>query len=201
MYRRESLSVSSKIIYIRGRDMNKTLSRGSRLGLGFAALLGFTASSYAAADALVVNKFELVIMQTSLGGQEIFAGEFAAAVDKINSTLSLDTKYAKSTNLCAAYTAQGEFTSAQPHCRTALSLSRSSNHGTFLISRAYVAKKSRQAMALNNFGVWHALQGNADEAQTYFQKASTKSRDLSVTSSRNIDVLELRIGSATVAAS
>jgi len=56
-------------------------------------------------------------------------------------------------------------------------------------------------MSLNNLGVWHALQGNTDEAQGYFQSASNKSSEVSATTNRNIDVLELRMGSATVAAS
>jgi len=45
------------------------------------------------------------------------------------------------------------------------------------------------------------LQGNADQAQGYFQSASNKSSEVSATTNRNIDVLELRMGSATVAAS
>ena len=56
-------------------------------------------------------------------------------------------------------------------------------------------------MALNNLGVWHALQGDAVEAQVYFENAANRSKDLLATSNRNIDMLELRVGPATVATS
>jgi Tfp pilus assembly protein PilF len=184
--------------------MNKTfrgLSKVGRLGLCFSTMLGFAGGGNAAEEAMTVEKFELMIVETSLGGNEMAAGEYAAAVEKITTSLSMDSKYAKSTNLCVAYTAQGDFASAQPHCQTALRLSRSSDLGSIVMTRVYVARKNRQAMSLNNLGVWHALQGNTDEAQGYFQSASNKSSEVSATTNRNIDVLELRMGSATVAAS
>ena len=184
--------------------MNITLRKASgrcRLGLCFSALLGIAGSGYAAGDTVEVRKFELTIIEETVGGNDIVAGEFSAAVETINKRLSLDSKYAKSTNLCAAYTAQGEFASAQPHCKAALTLSRSSNVGLINSSRLYTAKRNRQAMALNNLGVWHALQGDADQAQEYFQNAANRSKDLKATSSRNIDVLEMRMGTATVASS
>jgi len=184
--------------------MNKTfrgLSRGGRLGICFSAMLGFAGSGNAAEEAMAVEKFELLIVETSLGGNEMAAGEYAAAVQIITTSLSLDSKYARSTNLCAAYTAQGEFDSAQPHCQKALRLSSSSDYGAIAMNRMYVAKKNRRAMSLNNLGVWHALQGNADKAKGYFQSASNKSREVAATTNRNIDVLEMRMGSATVAAS
>jgi Flp pilus assembly protein TadD len=184
--------------------MNNTLGKASgkcRLGLCFAAMLGFAGSGYAAGDAVEAGKFELTIVQETVGGNDIVAGEFSAAVEKINTALSLDSKYAKSTNLCAAYTAQGEFAGAQPHCKAALSFSRSSRYGLLGMSRSYTSKRSMQAMALNNLGVWHALQGDADQARAYFKNAASRSKDLVATSSRNIDVLKLRVGPATVAAS
>ena len=167
--------------------------------LCFSAMLGFSGSGNAAEEAMTVEKYELMIVETSVGGDEMAAGEYASAVEKITTSLSLDSQYAKSTNLCVAYTVQGEFASAQPHCQTALRLSRSSDYGSIVMTRMYVAKRNRQAMSLNNLGVWHALQGNADDAQNYFQSASNKSREVSATTNRNIDVLELRTGSATVA--
>lgn len=191
--------------------MNNTLGKASgrlgkasgrcRLGLGFASILGFAGSGYAAGDAVEVGKFELTIIEATTGGNDILAGEFSAAVEKINASLSLDSKYAKSTNLCAAYTAQGEFASAQPHCKAALTLSESSHYGMVSWSRSYSARKYMQATALNNLGVWHALQGNADQAQAYFQNAANRSKDLVAISSRNIDVLELRMEPEAVAAS
>ena len=184
--------------------MNNTSGKASgkcRLGLCFAAMLGFAGSGYAAGDAAEVGRFELMIIQETVGGNELVAGEFSVAVEKINTALSLDSQYAKSTNLCAAYTAQGEFAGAQPHCKAALTFSRSSRYGLLSMSRSYTSKRSMQAMAMNNLGVWHALQGDADQAQAYFENAANRSKDLVATSSRNIDVLELRAGPATVAAS
>ena len=184
--------------------MNNTSGKASgkcRLGLCFAAMLGFAGSGYAAGDAVEVGKFELTIVQETVGGNDIVAGEFSAAVEKINTALSLDSKYAKSTNLCAAYTAQGEFAGAQPHCKAALTFSSSSRYGLLSMSRSYTSKRSMQAMALNNLGVWHALQGDADQAQAYFKNAANRSKGLVATSNRNIDVLKRRVGPAAVAAS
>lgn len=169
------------------------------MGLCFSAMLGFAGSGYAAEEAVAVERFELKIVERSVGANEILAGEFAAAVEKINSSFSLDSEYAKSNNLCAAYTAQGEFASAQPYCQAAVTSSRSSQYGLMSMARSYAARKNLQAMALNNFGVWHAMQGNAGAAQAYFQSAGNRSKGLSATSNRNIDVLEQRMGSATVA--
>ena len=202
--RRKPPGAIIQFIFIRGRDMNKTfrgLSKVGRLGLCFSAMLGFAGGGNAAEEARTVEKFELMIVETSLGGNEMAAGEYAAAIEKITTVLSLDSKYAKNINLCAAYTAQGEFANAQAHCRTALRLSRSSDYGSIGMTRMHVARKNRQAMSLNNLGVWHALQGNASQAQDYFQSAGNKSREVSATTNRNIDVLESRMGSATVAAS
>lgn len=202
--RRKPPGAIIQFIFIRGRDMKKKfrgLSRGGRLGLCFSAMLGVAGGVNAAEEAMTAEKFELVIVETSLGGNEIAAGEYAAAVEKISTALSLDSKYAKSTNLCAAYTAQGEFASAEASCLAALRLSRSSDYGLIRMPRMRVARKDRQAMSLNNLGVWHALQGNADQAQRYFQRAGSKSREVSATTNRNIDVLGSRMGSATIAAS
>lgn len=182
--------------------MNNTLGNVSvngRLGLCFSAILAFAGSGYAAGDATETGKFELTIVEVTVGGNELVAGDFSAAAEKINTALSLDSKYTKRTNLCAAYTAQGELVSAQPHCEAALTLSRSSRYGLLGLSSSYASKRNMQAMALNNLGVWHALQGDADQAQVYFKNAAKRSKDLLATSSRNIDVLERRKGPATFA--
>jgi Tfp pilus assembly protein PilF len=182
--------------------MNNTVRKVSvscRLGLCFPAMLAFAVSGYAAGDTAEVGKFELTIMEVTVGGNELVAGEVSAAVEKINTALSLDSEYTKRNNLCAAYTAQGELASAQPHCEAALTISKSSHHGLLGLSRSYASKRNMQAMALNNLGVWHALQGDADQAQEYFENAAKRSKDLLATSSRNIDVLELRMRPATVA--
>ena len=184
--------------------MNKTLGKvrgGCWLGLYFSTMLGFAGSAYAAEDAVGLGKFELTIMQATVGGNEIFAGDFSAAVEKINTSISGDSKYTKSANLCAAYTAMGEFSSAQPHCKAALTMSRSSRYGVLSLSKPPTSRRNMQAMALNNLGVWHALQGDAEQAEAHFKNAANRSKELMPIPSRNIEVLELRIGPATVASS
>ena len=171
-----------------------------RLGLCFSAMLGFAGSGYAAGDSAEAGKFELTIVQTTVGGDDIVAGEFSAAVEKINAALSLDSRYAKSSNLCAAYTAQSDFASAKPHCKSALNFSRSSHYRVIGTSSSYTTQRNMQAMALNNLGVWHAMQGEAVQAKAYFERAASRSKDMVATSSRNIDVLELRMVPDTVAA-
>lgn len=183
--------------------MNNTLGKvigRCRLGICFSAMLGFAGSGYAAGDAAGIGKFELTIIQTTVGGNDIVAGELSSAVEKINTALRPDSKYAKNSNLCVAYTAQGELASAKPHCKSALNFSRSSRYGMIGTSKSYTSQRNMQAMALNNLGVWHAMQGESEQAQTYFELAASRSKDMVGTTSRNIDVLERRMTPDTIAA-
>ena len=166
-----------------------------------AGLLAFASSSYGSNGATVVEQFELKILANTLGGREIIAGEYIAAIEQIHSTPSLDSKYVRNTNLCAAYTARGEFTLAEVKCKAALRASRSLSTGLQNTNRARVASKNDQAAALNNLGVLNALQGNKEEALKYFQSASNRSKDLRATTNQNISVLEERTGSEVVASS
>lgn len=177
----------------------KTSSK-CQLGLCFSAILGFAGSAYAAGDAVETGKFELTVTEATVGGNEIIAGDMSAAIEKINTTISFDSSYEKNSNLCAAYTAQGKFATAKPHCESALKFSKSSHYRVIGSSRSYASQRNRQAMALNNLGVWHAMQGDVVKAQAYFERAASRSQDMVATSSRNIEVLELRMGADTVAA-
>jgi len=173
----------------------------ARMGVCMAGLLAFASSSYGSNEATVVEQFELKILANTLGGREIIAGEYIAAIEQIHSTPSLDSKYVRNTNLCAAYTARGEFTLAEVKCKAALRASRSLSTGLQNTNRARVASKNDQAAALNNLGVLNALQGNKEEALKYFQSASNRSKDLRATTNQNISVLEERTGSEVVASS
>ena len=99
------------------------------MGLCFTVMLGFVGNGYAAEYAVAAEKFELKVFERTLGGSEIVVGEYAAAIKIISTSLSLDSKYAKNTNLCVAYTAQRKFSSAQPYCQSALTLSASNRYG------------------------------------------------------------------------
>jgi tetratricopeptide (TPR) repeat protein len=168
-------------------------------GLILSGVLGLAGNSYGTEEALALDRFELKIVEYTAGGNEILAGNFSGAIGKIQSSLSLDSKYEKNTNLCAAYTAQKAFANAEAHCQTALRLSRTAQTTQMTNSR-YMSTRSRQAMALNNFGVWHALQGNTEEASEYFEAANNKSRRISTTTQRNINALEQRLSSKVMAA-
>jgi len=164
-----------------------------------AGLLSLAISGYAVSETAAIERFELQIVGNSPGGGEIVAGDYAAAIAQIRSTPSLHSKYVRKTNLCAAYTAQGEFTLAGPTCKAALQAGRSTSTGLQNTNRARIANKNDQAVALNNLGVLHALQGKNQKALTYFESASNKSKDLKPMVSQNIIALEQRMGSEVVA--
>ena len=177
--------------------MNKKL--GTKFGLAsislvFSGAFGFASVSYSTEETMALEKFELNIVEMTTGGDEILAGNFSSAIGIIQSSLSSDSKYEQNTNLCAAYILQREFATAEAYCKTALHLSRYSQSRQ-IISTRYISNRSRQAMALNNFGVWNALQGNTLEASEYFEAASKKGKRLSTTTERNRDALEQRITS------
>ncbi|MEH6592445.1 MAG: tetratricopeptide repeat protein [Halioglobus sp.] len=171
------------------KNITSSASAAVKVGLCFSGILGFVNSSYGLEEAVTVEKFELKIVETSFGGDEIMAGDLAEAIEKILTTVSLDSRYEKNTNLCVAYTASGEFSSAEEHCKLALKFSRSVNSG-IKNPGLYLATKEKHALALNNLGVMRALQGNTGDALEYFESASVKSKRLSLTTTRNISVLE-----------
>ena len=166
----------------------------TRLGLCLAGMLGFVNSSQGGEEAASrLEKFELNIVDSTIGADEILAGDLTGGVGKINSALSQDSEYTEATNLCAAYTARGEFASAKEYCQAALKLSRTDRHARKIETMGYIPTRSRQAMALNNFGVWHALQGNTEQAREYFEAAGNKDKRLSAASARNLSALEQRV--------
>ena len=173
----------------------KSNSGAARIGICFAGILAFTSGGYASDGLVGAEAFELSITEESLGGNEIMAGEYASAIETILTTASLDSKYVKSTNLCAAYTAQKEFSLAESQCNLALHLSKWDSVGARLDGRAHLSRREKNAMALINLGVLHALQGNNQEAREYFDSASRKSRRLKATSQRNINSLDKRMES------
>ncbi|MFT5711338.1 MAG: tetratricopeptide (TPR) repeat protein [Halioglobus sp.] len=173
----------------------KNVSGTFKLGICFAGILAYTGGSYASDGRVSAEAFELKITEETLGGSEIMAGEYAAAIETILTTASLDSKYDKSTNLCAAYTAQKEFGLAEHQCHLSLRLSESANVNAHLSGRSYLARREGKAVALINLGVLHALQGNNQEAREYFESASKKSKRLRATSKRNINSLDTRMDS------
>lgn len=182
--------------------MNKKLGNNYRLasaGLMLSGVLGFASSSYGTEEAVPLGRFELKIVQSTTGGDEILAGNFSGAIGIIRSSLSLDSKYNLNNNLCAAYTAQGEFSNAEAYCQTAVHLS-SYAQSRQKANTGNISTRSRQAMALNNFGVWYALQGKTQEASEYFEAASRKSKQLATTTERNMDALEQRMAPAVLPA-
>ena len=184
--------------------MNNLLmkARGTaKIGFFLAGVLGFASGSYGIEGAVSAEKFELVITQESFGGNEILAGNTTAAIEKMLTSASLSSQYNWNTNLCAAYTAEGKYSSAEKHCELALRLSKSANPGILGHTRSYMAKKDRYAIALINLGVMHALQGNTQDALEYFESASTRSKRLSATADRNITALEQREANPVLATS
>lgn len=146
------------------------------------------------------GKFELVVFSNIAGGSELVSGDLDGAIEKFNAASLPRRGDTKHTGLCAAYTAAGEFASAEKHCRAAISIS-SAARNSMLISQfsSRAARRENEAVALNNMGVLLALQGEPEKALKYFRAAGNKSARLSKTSSRNMDALEQRAGTFEVA--
>lgn len=183
------------------KDLPGNICRAAKIGFFFSGILGFATSSYGITGAVSTEKFELVITEKTFGGNEILSGNPTAAIEKMLANRSLSSKYNLNTNLCAAYTAQGKYSSAEKHCNLALRFSKSAQYGMSGRSRTYMAKRDSYAIALNNLGVMHALQGNTLDALEYFESASIRSKRLSATADRNIVALEQREANPVIAAS
>ena len=184
--------------------MNNSLMNGrkaAKIGFFLSGILGFTGSSYGIDRVALAEKFELVIAEKSFGGEEILAGRTNAAIEKMLETASLSSKYNWNTNLCAAYTAQGNYSIAERHCGLSLKLSKTAHYGVLGNTRSHRAKKDNRAIALNNMGVMYALQGNPDAAREHFESVSNWSKRLSATADRNINALELRQKNPAIASS
>jgi hypothetical protein len=163
---------------------------GNKVGLFFAAALGFSGVSHGSSQGVAVERFELKVVENTVGANEIIAGEFADALQQLRYKVSYDSEFFKRTNLCAAYVATGELVVAKPHCRAALRTSRHEG----LNYRPSKTTRVRQAVALNNLGVLYALAGEHQESQQFFESAGGKSSEMKVTSARNINILEQRAG-------
>jgi len=167
----------------------------------FCGLLGVSSPSLGAGEALVIDKYELIIYQDSPGESEIIAGKLDRAIETIRTTNTLDSAYDTHTNLCVAYTVQKQFDLAHRYCKAAV---RESNSGSSSIQLGYrvpSADKERRAAALSNLGVMHALQGNGSTALRYFEAAARKSSRLAETADRNMDALAQDQDSKVAAAS
>jgi tetratricopeptide (TPR) repeat protein len=173
-----------------------SIARGAaNFGLCLSAVLGFASSSFAERSDIDVHKFELQVFQGTIAVDEIVSGDMGVAVEKIRDSGKYVELYAKKTNLCVAYTAQGEYTNAAKQCQAAQRLSKRSG---FIV---HSTKRDKQALALNNLGVLLALQGHTQEALKYFERAGGRSTKFSDTSLRNIDALEKRGDSAVASRS
>ena len=175
--------MTSKLMKARG---------AAKMGFLFSGILGFINSSYGLEEVVTVGKFELKIIEMTSGADEILAGNITGALESILTTGSRHSRYDMNTNLCVAYTAQGEYSSAEQHCKLAVRHSRSFGSGIQSNPGSYMAKREKSALALNNIGVLRALQGNTGDAREYFETASAKSKRMSSTANRNINALEQR---------
>ncbi|MFT6288396.1 MAG: hypothetical protein ACJA09_003157 [Alcanivorax sp.] len=182
--------------------MSKILGRrGIVTGIGFCitGMLGPVVSSFAFGEQVTKEKFEMQVIEYSAGGKEIVAGDYSAAIEALNGRMTLDSKYAKGTNLCVALTMQGEFSAAEGYCQAAKSSSRRQNDSPLDSYIGGLNSRDKEALALNNLGVHHALNGNLLEAQECLEIAVRKGGRYANTSERNMRALEQRMALDVVA--
>lgn len=176
--------------------MSKILgSRGlvTRVGFCIAGVLGPVVGSFADSEQIMKGKFEMQVIEYSAGGKEIVAGDYGAAIDALSGRMTLDSRYAKGTNLCVALTMQGEFSAAERYCQSAKNSSRRHPSSPLESYGGGLNSRDKQVLALNNFGVHHALNGDLQEAQQYLATAERKGGRYADVSQRNMRALEERM--------
>lgn len=149
-------------------NMIKTRTWTTALALCIAASGAIASNSKPSA-----GKFVMSAVEDSAAGQQILAGQYKDAAEKINkgSNAGLD-KYAKATNLCVSLTLSEQFKEAEAPCKSAVRQSRRSSHIYTLSSEGLADARVQRAIALSNFGVLKVLTGDLDAAQSYFEKAA-----------------------------
>ena len=170
----------------------------ARLGICVAGAMGLAAGSYGDNAQVSAEKYEMQIFLDSTGGKEIVSGDFSAAIEILRGTRSLDSRYARSTNLCVALTLEREFSGAEEHCRSARNYSTRSIGASLGRAGIGLGKKDKLVLALNNLGVFYALSGNAQEARGYLEIAEGKGGRYSETSQRNMRALDERVETVAV---
>ena len=138
-------------------------------------------SSFATATA---NADELTYTMTTIVdasyGDQVAAGEYDKAIEKLSASSSKNDAFFKSTNLCVAYTKTGNIAEATIACDAAVEKAR---HMDFekrsQLSRRFQVKtqKTYLAMALTNRGVLHAVTGDVERAQQAFSEALDTNED------------------------
>ena len=165
----------------------------ARAGMCVAVAMGIAANGYSDNAQVSAEKYEMNVLQDATGGKDIVIGNLQGAIETLRGTLTRDSKYAKSTNLCVALTLTKNYSDAEQHCQSARSYG---GHSTGL----GITRKDKVVLALNNLGVFYALSGNTQDAQEYFKVADSKGGRYSEISRRNIRALEQRFEADTVVA-
>lgn len=124
------------------------------------------------------------------GGSEIAARDYESAVRSASAgaaSMSSTTALVAATNLCVAYTVQGELAPAAAACDRALELAKSEDnvHGKRLGRHLATAK------ALTNRGVLRAVGGDRERAAADFRKAAAL-QGTGTAPERNLAYLESR---------
>jgi tetratricopeptide (TPR) repeat protein len=140
---------------------------------------------------LAADKYELQVFEDALGGREILAGDLAAAVSVLEGDASLDSTYAKKTNMCVALTLAEHFDAALSACETARRYSMRSLDSYLFLSLG-VRRKEALQIAANNLGVLYALQGKAEAALESFEAAGNLGGSVSAATERNVSALAQR---------
>jgi hypothetical protein len=169
-----------------------------RAAIIFGGILTVTGNAYSDDVKVPVKKYELQVFEDALGGREIIAGNFAAGIETLQGNGSLDTTYAKKTNMCVALTLSEEFEAALPACEGARRCSIRSLD-SFLFLSLGIRRKEAHGIAANNLGVLYALQGDAAAALKHFESAGNLGGPVSEVAQRNLTALGQRHDLAALA--
>lgn len=167
------------------------LSKRARAIAGF----GFSCICFSAAygddvDTGAQSQYEVKIVAGARGSSEILSGHYSEAITKLDNGFTLDSDYAKNTNLCVAYTLQDDAREAETHCKNALNISNIARRGShYTTHRQRTVWKQSYSNALNNLGVFYALQGDRDSASSYLERANKRSIKTEVGARNNLDIL------------
>jgi tetratricopeptide (TPR) repeat protein len=123
-------------------------------------------ASIAAEQHSAVSGYQMAAIVDRAYGKSIMAGDYARAIERLSDR---NKRFETSTNLCVAYTLNGELDLAASACENALTISERNADA----ARTAYGKSERHelAVALSNIGVVNAMRGNLRGALTHFARA------------------------------
>ncbi|MFK7830500.1 MAG: hypothetical protein AB8B57_12050 [Congregibacter sp.] len=117
-------------------------------------------------SASAITQYQMAAISNRAHGRAVLSGDYDKAITQL---LGQQQRFESSTNLCVAYTLNGDLDKAGGACKTALRISE--QNARLLNPRREVVVRRDLAIALSNQGVLLAISGDLGGARQNFAKA------------------------------